>query len=246
MAIAGAIGAVFLGSLLEPAFDPVSSMVRDAIVDAYKKIPYVPKPAPSEQRRIACRDTAVDGDWGPDRRMYRWSRPAPFLTMNSLADNPIWGLEATLIKVRHAGTKRWCLRVNADIGDALEFVVYLENSSGSNLNLVARDLRVRIRRATFRDRAIVRAFISTSNATPRVVWSDVAVAGVSAVELMPVKGSARIISSHDPKPGKKLPGDLWSQQGALVGPTIPVSGILNGEASNSFYVLFRARVAPHF
>lgn len=244
LSVAGAVAAVFLGSLLDPVFSPATSRVRDAVIHLYESLPYVPKPASEAERHAACLSGKETARWGPARTFYHWDSPAgPILTMNSIADNPRWGFEGTFIKVRHLKAPKLCLRVAGDVGDRLGFVVYVENSSDSGRNLFTHRLRLRVRKGTFRGRAIMRAYLRSDNSTPRVIWSDAAVEGITAGEISPLPRSTRIFSNFYRGP---LPGDIWSPRGALVGPDITNLGRLNGDSADSFYVYFEAIVAPAF
>jgi hypothetical protein len=229
--------------LLDPIFSPATSRTRDAVLHFYEKLPSVPKPPSEGERHVACRSGKETAKWGPPRTFYQWEHPAPILTINSIADNPVWGFEGKFIRVRHVETSNLCLRVSGDVGDRLAFVVYVENSSDSGRGLFTRRLRLRVRKGTFRGRAIVRAFLSSDNSKPRAVWSDAAVDGTTAGEISPARRSTRISSNFYRGP---LRGDIWSPGGALIGPDISSLGKLSGAAADSFYVYFEATVAPAF
>lgn len=251
-----AVAGIALGSLLDPAFSAVSSPVRRAIVRGYDAIPLVPKPASAAARRLRCEPSVVEPNWGPPRVFYHWKQPSPILALDSIADNPRWGgFEGTFTKVRHLGVKGWCWRVQADVGDTLEFLVYVENSSDSALGKFARDLRLHVKKGSFQNATVLRAYLSAAGT--KTVWSEATVVGAKPSNVAPVAGSARIVSNYYPAhcaayphcraaAGPALPGNIWSPAGAQVGPSLSSLGSLDGAASDSFYVLFRARVEPSF
>lgn len=254
--VALGVAGVALGSLLDPAFSAVSSPVRHAIVRGYEAIPLVPKPASAAERRLRCQSSVVQPNWGPPRVFYHWKNPAPKIALDSIADNPAWGgFEGTFTKVRHDKVKGWCWRVKADVGDTLEFLVYVENSADSGLGLSTDNLRLRVKKGSFQDATVVRASMSANNA--KTVWSEATVEGTTPAEIVAMPHSAVIVSNYYPTHCSRyphcpagssppLPGNVWSADGALVGPTLKSLGKLNGAATASFYVLFRAKVEPAF
>lgn len=259
MWVAATVVAIFLGSLIEPALNPVSSSVRSRIVAGYDWLPGLPNVATPAQRRLSCHNSAYAA-WGPPRVFYTWKSPASVVTIDSIADNPAVGFEGRFLTVKYPQVKgETCRGIQGQLGDEVEFQVYVENSAASNLGRNAEGLRLHVDKGAFEDSTVIRALISATNSREKAVWSDAVIDGVSPGEVMPVPGSARIYSNYTGghfhgarKPSNwiynrvSLPGDIWTRRGALIGASLASLGTLTGSAGDSFYITFDAWIEPAF
>ncbi|OFI39427.1 hypothetical protein BIU82_13935 [Arthrobacter sp. SW1] len=165
--------------------------------------------------------------------------------MNSIVDNPVYGDELQFIQLRQKGQSKTAYRTTAQaqIGQTYEIVIYYENSAAPNKE-AARDVRVGVSYPeVVNGAAAVQAMITSTNTTPKAVWSFVGidVGSGTFASLAPVDGSA-VLHTNGEMEGRKLKvKDLVSRQGALVG-CDQLNGIISGESRCSGYITFDVRV----
>lgn len=169
--------------------------------------------------------TAV-GAWWPERPTFTIEEPAPYVTFNSITNNPIEGDERPFFEVKpasHTGTDGFSNRAEVENGEELLLRVYVHNNAASNLNGenfdgvgVARNTKVRVHLPTATDNALrANAYISADNANPKEVSDTVDFVGDDNFSLDYVEGSAVAYTNAVPS-GIKL-NDSIVTNGAPVG-----------------------------
>lgn len=163
--------------------------------------------------------------WGPDRPTFTYGSPAPYVTFNSITNNPQVGDERNFVRIKEAGTTQ-NFSDNATLvpGKKYEVYVYFHNNAASNLNDaahdykgIAKDVALQIKTPAVvnaNTSANIRGVISSSNANPGTVWDEAVVTSASTVALRYVNDSA-VIHSNGAVNGQKLPDTLFGAGTAL-------------------------------
>ncbi|WP_436497034.1 hypothetical protein [Actinokineospora sp. HUAS TT18] len=174
--------------------------------------------------------------WGPMREMFTVASPAPYVTLNSITDNPeIGGDERQFLGVRRADSNctgenvGWGTHATVRAGDYLRFRVYVENSAADNLDHngshTARGLRVRIKmpqtvgeHATLSPgQANVTARLTADNTKPTQIYYVVLLSSSEPVRLELVPGKSVIENNHFAPGGLPVPDSFLHDPGMLLG-----------------------------
>lgn len=178
--------------------------------------------------------------FGPSRPTFTWDKPATFITFNSITNSPTWGDERYLVKARdvNAGSNTYTTSMNVTDNQELLVTVYFHNNAAANLNLIARNTKVKVElpSGTAASKEI-KAFISADNATPQTVFSTMDLNSSSPYTLEYISGSAQLKTN---KVTTAL-SDAIVQGGVLVGTNGP-DGNVPGCAEFSGYASFRVKV----
>jgi len=169
---------------------------------------------------------AAAGAWGPDRRTFTVASPAPYVTFNSITDNPNYGDERTFYDVKDAKNTNhggFVDRVKVQDGQELLLRTYVHNNAADNLNGknfdgpgVAKNTKVRIHLpSAVADTLRSNSYISADNANPGTVHDTVDFYGDNAFKLEYVAGSAVEYTNAVPS-GMKL-NDSIVTTGAPIG-----------------------------
>lgn len=128
VALIVAFGLPVLAKPIEDAWSPVTGSQLPS-----STAPASPVPAPDQQ------GANIAPGWGPERQMFTMSRPAAYVTLNSISDNPNIGDERQFYGVRHVAAdckgndSPWERHEKIADGDHLQFRVYAENSVADSL-----------------------------------------------------------------------------------------------------------------
>lgn len=194
--------------------------------------------------------------WGPDRPTFTMAHPAPYVTFNSITDNPQRGDERNFvgIKTDTAPNSAYSQNTALQPGQNYDVLVYYHNNAASNLNDAAHNyvgiahgafMRVQMP-ATVNagQQARVTAFVGATNANPQQVWSEAYGSASGNYALTYVPGSATIYNWGATN-GSKMPDSLYTT-GAPLGYD-KLDGNLPGCNNYSGYVIFKIHVdQPNF
>jgi uncharacterized repeat protein (TIGR01451 family) len=156
--------------------------------------------------------TAAVRAWWPERPTFTVAHPAPYVTFNSITDNPNYGDERTFYDVKDAtntSTGGFADKVQVKDGETLLLRTYVHNNAADNLNTVpdgkggyvgvAKNTKVRIFLPTASATALrSNSYVSASNATPTEVADTVDFVGNSNFTLEYVPGSAVTYNNAHP------------------------------------------------
>jgi uncharacterized repeat protein (TIGR01451 family)/LPXTG-motif cell wall-anchored protein len=190
--------------------------------------------------------------YGPDRATFTFAHPAPYVTFNSITDNPSVGDERNFLRIKEAGDSNvYGKTVALTPGKTYQVSMYYHNNAASNLNDsgvgVAKDVKARIQMpATVAagGTATVTGFVNSSNANPTSVWDSSTATAVESVALRYVQGSAKV-TSNGAVNGATLPDSLFTT-GTNLGYD-SLDGILKGCNQFAGYVTFSfVAVQPNF
>lgn len=167
--------------------------------------------------------------WSPDRPTYTYQSPAPYVTFNSITNNPNYGDERTFFDAKSAAntsTGGFVNNANTEGADEMLLRVYVHNNAADNLNTVpdgnggfkgiAKNTKVRIQLPTAAAANLrANAYISADNAQPQIVSDEVDFSGSGAFSLEYVPGSAR--AYNNAVPGGMTLSDSIVTTGAPIG-----------------------------
>ena len=164
--------------------------------------------------------------WWPQRPTFTVKNPAPYVTFNSITDNPNYGNELTFFDAKNAtDTKSGGFSDTTQVtdGETVLLRVYVHNDAASNLNNpnntgkgVAKDVKVRVYLPTGTYSALqANAYVDASNAKPLEVADSTGFSANSPFSLSYVTGSATAYNNAHPT-GMKL-SDSIVTSGAPVG-----------------------------
>ena len=190
--------------------------------------------------------------WGPDREVFTIENPAPYITFNSIVDNPNHGDERNYFRVRPANRSLWDeanLNGWRDIiilkeGEDYEAKIYVENSASDNLNLIAENTRVMmnlpIGQYTYGRQFQVNAFISSSNSSPEEIWDNIVLKADEEfhVEVLSARYYNNIRTQEDG--GFLLDDNLFKSGGVQIGYE-QMDGKIKGTYQEAGYVLVKFR-----
>jgi uncharacterized repeat protein (TIGR01451 family) len=208
------------------------------------KLRYVPKRFALVAALVVASSTAVlSFAWGPDRPTFTMESPAPYVTFNSITNNPLYGDEREFTMIKD-------LTTGAAIGDETTLVagheyqvqVYVHNDASDSLNEsgvgVAKDTTLRATiPATVNGDAKLYGHVTASNAVPKEVYDSVALKSAGEVSLEYVSGSAKLVTQYQ----NVALGDELATTGVKVGDQ-DLSGNWRGCVNQSGVVTFKIRV----
>jgi uncharacterized repeat protein (TIGR01451 family) len=164
--------------------------------------------------------------WYPNRPTFTMQNPAPYVTFNSITDNPDYGDERTFFDGKDAANTAsggFAGKVNVKDGEEVLLRVYVHNDASSNLNGadftgegVAHGAKVRIALPTATAGALrANAYINATNAKPGEVADSLDFGGATPFSVSYVPGSAVMYTNAVPT-GFKL-SDSIVTSGAAIG-----------------------------
>lgn len=178
--------------------------------------------------------------FGPSRSTFTWAKPATYITFNSITDNPTWGDERYLVKARdvNAGTNTYSTKMSVTDNQELVVAVYFHNNAAANLNLVAKNTKVKVNLPSGSAASQeLKAFISADNATPQSVFSTMDLTNGSPFTLQYIPGSAQLKTNSI----TTSLSDNIVTDGVLVGTNGP-NGNVPGCGEFSGFASFRVKV----
>lgn len=191
--------------------------------------------------------------WGPSRPTFTGASPAPYVTFNSITDNPQVGDERNFVRIRESGTTTYGDNVTLEPGKVYDVSVFYHNDAASNLNAsgvgIAHGATLKMEVPGVVKAGVNAAFtgtISASNSNPASVWDEAYGKNATSadVALRYVSGSATFVSNGAIN-GQKLPDTLFTT-GANLG-FDSQNGDVPGCNEYSGYVNFQIRVdQPNF
>ena len=189
--------------------------------------------------------------WGPqDRAQFTWDEPADYVTFNSITNNPKIGDERNFVRIRKAGTDdKYTDKVNLEVGQEYEVGIWFHNNAKSKLNKkeynsvgIADNVRLRVEqpeKVTGGTSAVIRGYITSTNANPNEVWDSAYAYSESTVLLRYVANSAKITSLGNVD-GTILSSEaMFGEQGAKLGYWNDMWGYVPGCNEYSGYVTYR-------
>lgn len=191
--------------------------------------------------------------WGPERPTFTGAHPAPYVTFNSITDNPDVGDERNFVRIRPAGQGTYGENVNLQAGQTYDVMVYYHNNAASGLNAsgagIARDVMLRMQmeaKVAANSSTKVSGFITSSNAKPTEVYDSANLTNTSGgtMDLSFVAGSAKV-TSNGAVNGATLPNNVFTT-GTPLG-FDALNGTLPGCNEFAGYVIFQVKAhQPNF
>ncbi len=194
--------------------------------------------------------------WGPDRPTFTYAHPAPYVTFNSITDNPTQGDERNFVQIKEDGAANSTYGEDVALqpGKDYDVYVYYHNNAASNLNDAAHNYKGIAKNAFMRvqmpatvnagDKARITAFVGASNANPAQVWDEAYGSAAGNYALRYVPGSA-VVHSNGAVNGKVMPDSLYTT-GTPLGYD-KLDGNLPGCNQYAGYVIFKIHVdQPNF
>ncbi len=188
--------------------------------------------------------------WGPERPTFTWEEPADYVTFNSITNNPKIGDERNFVRIRKAGTEDNFLdNVNLEVGAEYEVEIWFHNNAKSKLNKkengnvgIANNVRVRVEqpeKVTAGQNALIKGYITSTNAKPNEVY-DAAYAYASSTVLLRYVPNSATIHSLGNINGEILSSEaMFGKEGAKVGYWNDMWGYVPGCNEYSGYVTYR-------
>jgi len=196
---------------------------------------------------------AVAFAWGPSRTTFTGAHPAPYVTFNSITDNPQVGDERNFVRIRESGTSEYINQVNFTPGKVYDVSVYFHNNAASNLNTsgkgIAHGAKLKMEVpgvVTAGVNAALTGTISASNSNPLSVWDEAYGKNTTNADIAVryVSGSAKFVSNGSIN-GQTLPDTLFTT-GANLGYNSQ-NGDVPGCNEYSGFVNFKIRIdQPNF
>jgi hypothetical protein len=203
----------FVQALPTPRYGRISDTIRVHIAPL--------RAGPGNERviELAFAPPPVAG-WGPLRPSFTWQRPAPYVTFNSIRDNPVVGNEFRFLAVKNV---RSADTVVGDTfvygGEKLSFRLFYDNDAAEG-GTASPDTAIGTRVSlllprTPRSSTWAAAYVVAQNARPRVVAATTRLYGARPFKLMYIPGSCQIWNNalH----GRRMSDDVVTPHGAPVG-----------------------------
>ncbi len=193
--------------------------------------------------------------YGPvDRATFTYANPAPYVTFNSITDNPTVGDERNFVRVKEKATgTTYSDNVTLQAGKTYQVMAFYHNNASSGLNAsgegIAEDVTLRMQmpaEVAGNTTSLVSGFVNSSNANPTSVWDSANMqnAGADKLYLRYVQGSAKV-TSNGAVNGQTLP-DAFLTTGTPLGYDA-LDGTLKGCNQYSGYVIYEFTVVkPDF
>jgi len=137
--------------------------------------------------------------FGPVRPTFTWANPAPYITFNSITDNPQWGDERQLIKARDLNSPTTAYSTSTQVTDGEDVVlaVFFHNNAASNLNLTATNTQVKFSLpGTSATILSPEAFISADNANPNQVFATADLTNSRPFTITYEPGTAKLYTNY--------------------------------------------------
>ncbi|MBI2009388.1 PKD domain-containing protein [Candidatus Saccharibacteria bacterium] len=184
---------------------------------------------------------ALAGFSPADRPTFTWENAAPYITFNSITNNPVAGDERPFLdgKVTTAAGNN-VDKINVKDNDEVVLRVYFHNNAKANLNLVSTNTKVKILLPkTAKTATFAAGYITSDNANPRVVADTVDFTGERPFNIEYIPGSARITTNA--LNNVAISDSVVTDGGALIGFNA-IDGRVPGCAQFSGWVTIRAKV----
>jgi len=192
--------------------------------------------------------------YGPERDTFTFKHPAPYVTFNSITDNPDVGDERNFVRIKEDSTStQYSDSVTVQPGKTYQVQVYYHNNASSDLNAsgkgIAKDVSLRMQMSASiagGKTDTVDGFINSSNANPKSVWDSANIKNGSsdAVALRYVADSAKV-TSNGAVDGKTLPSSFLTTGTPLGYDSL--NGTLKGCNEFAGYVTYKFTVVqPSF
>ena len=103
--------------------------------------------------------------WGPSRAIFTIEKPAPYVTFNSITNNPSVGDERNFVGIRETtAANQWSDDMTVQPGKEYYVRMYVHNNAAANLNLVAENVTAKFNLPTTTGKSIqVNGFLNASN-----------------------------------------------------------------------------------
>lgn len=191
--------------------------------------------------------------YGPERPTFTNANPAPYVTFNSITDNPQVGDERNFVRIRESGVGDYKDQTDLTPGKVYDVSVYYHNNASDDLNAsgkgIAKNTKLRMELPGVVKpgvNAVLAGNISASNANPGTVWDEAYGKNTTNgdIALRYVSGSAKV-NSNGAVNGATLPDSLFTT-GTNLGYD-SLNGDLPGCYKYSGFVTFQVRVdQPNF
>jgi len=184
--------------------------------------------------------------WGPEREVFWWETGTPYVSINSVSDNPVIGDERNFVRVRKVGDPKFVDEVTLVVGQQYEVEIYFHNNASRTLNPSGAGIADGVRVSSILPAFVAKgttgeisAVITAANTIPSSVWDEAFVKATSDVYLRFVPGSA-IIHSNGSVNGKDVGQQhLFSSEGANVGYWDDAWGVLPGCNEYAGYISYK-------
>jgi hypothetical protein len=179
--------------------------------------------------------------WGPDRPTFTWANPAPYVTFDSITDNPTVGDERKFFGVADVNATQYTKTVQVQDNEEVSLRAYFHNDANQNLNLVATNTHVvmRLPGSTSNSTQTAKAYIIADNAKPVAVADTVDLTGSSPFTITYEPGTAQLWNNVFR--GAQLSDNIVTDNGALIGYNA-IDGKVPGCSQFSGYVTIKVRV----
>lgn len=183
------------------------------------------------------------GAW-PARPTFNWDRPATYVTLNSITDNPQVGDERAFLRaafsLRNAAEAAYKRTLLVERGETIYLRIFYDNDAAPNLNLVATNVRVRILiPSQSRRQIIIASYITANNAKPNMIMDVVSLVAAHPINVSYIEDTARLWNSY--VQGLRLANSITSSSGALIGGAY-ANGRINSASGSQGWVSLRLRV----
>lgn len=184
--------------------------------------------------------------WGPtDRETFTVEKPAPYITFNSITNNPTYGDERNFVMIKDAGNTGlggWQDEVNVEAGKEYLVRMYVHNNAAENRKLVAENTRIMANVPTTTGKQVqIDGFVSADNAQPAKVWDQAVLKSNQDFNLAYVAGSTKYYNNVFGQTGANLSDSIVTSAGAQVGYD-KLDGKVPGCFEYSGYVTFKVKV----
>lgn len=180
--------------------------------------------------------------WGPDRPTYTVEQPADHVTFNSITNNPNYGDERNFVTIKDnalTGQGNWKDEIAVQNNKEYTVRMYVHNNAAENLNLVAHNVMARFSVPDYSAKSLqVNGFLSSSNASPSMIYDQAVFTSDNNFSLQVVPGSAKYINNVFTS-GTAL-SDSVTTTGAQLGYT-SMDGDIPGCFKYSGYVVFTVK-----
>lgn len=175
--------------------------------------------------------------WGPKRETFTVETPAPYVTFNSIVNNPALGDERLFVKICEANGKRDFkdeIRISAE--KIYEVSIFYHNCARPSLAEtpmgIAHDVKVKSsfpRTIAPQKTGWVKGTISSSNAMPSEVWSCVYITSDEELVLSYVPDSLRLHSFSETHGNILDKDEFFSNNGTLLSTHMDQPGIITSK-----------------
>lgn len=180
--------------------------------------------------------------WGPDRPTYTVQHPADHVTFNSITNNADYGDERNFVTIKdtaQTGSGNWKDEISVENNKEYAVRMYVHNNAADNLHLVAQNVTARFNLPTYEGKRVqIDGYLSSSNASPTLVYDQAVFSSNANFKLNYVAGSAQYINRVFPS-GTKL-SDSVIGNGAKLGYD-KLDGKIPGCFKYSGYVTFKVK-----